>query len=33
MELRLIGLGRMGANMIRRLMRAGHRCIVFDVFP
>jgi 6-phosphogluconate dehydrogenase len=29
----MIGLGRMGANMTRRLMRAGHRCLVYDVFP
>jgi 6-phosphogluconate dehydrogenase len=27
----MIGLGRMGANMVRRLMRAGHECVVFDV--
>jgi len=33
MELGLIGLGRMGANMVRRLMRAGHRCVVHDIFP
>ena len=33
MELGLIGLGRMGANMTRRLMRAGHSCVVYDVFP
>jgi 6-phosphogluconate dehydrogenase len=33
MELGLIGLGRMGANMTRRLMRAGHRCVVYDLFP
>jgi 6-phosphogluconate dehydrogenase len=33
MELGLIGLGRMGANMSRRIMRAGHRCVVYDVFP
>jgi 6-phosphogluconate dehydrogenase len=26
----MIGLGRMGANMVRRLMRGGHRCVVFD---
>jgi 6-phosphogluconate dehydrogenase len=32
MELGLIGLGRMGANMTRRLMRAGHRCVVYDVW-
>jgi 6-phosphogluconate dehydrogenase len=31
MELGMIGLGRMGANMVRRLMRAGHRCVVFDM--
>jgi 6-phosphogluconate dehydrogenase len=30
MELGMIGLGRMGANMVRRLMGAGHRCVVFD---
>jgi len=30
MELGMIGLGRMGANMVRRLMRAGHRSIVYD---
>jgi 6-phosphogluconate dehydrogenase len=33
MELGMIGLGRMGANMARRLIRAGHRCIVFDKSP
>src|ERR1700742_2839054 len=33
MQLGMIGLGRMGANMVRRLMRAGHECVVFDVFP
>src|SRR5215216_4265472 len=33
MEIGLIGLGRMGANMSRRLMRAGHQCVVYDVFP
>ena len=31
MQLAMIGLGRMGANMARRLMRAGHECVVFDV--
>ncbi len=33
MELGLIGLGRMGANMSRRLMRGGHRCVVYDRAP
>ena len=33
MELGMIGLGRMGANMVRRLMNGGHECVVFDVFP
>ena len=33
MQLGMVGLGRMGANMVRRLIRAGHRCTVFDVFP
>ena len=31
MQLGMIGLGRMGGNMVRRLMRAGHQCVVFDV--
>jgi 6-phosphogluconate dehydrogenase len=30
MQLGMIGLGRMGANMVQRLMRAGHDCVVFD---
>lgn len=30
MQLGMIGLGRMGANMVRRLMRQGHSCVVFD---
>ncbi|MBV9580659.1 MAG: decarboxylating 6-phosphogluconate dehydrogenase [Chloroflexi bacterium] len=30
MELGMIGLGRMGANMVRRLMAGGHHCVVFD---
>jgi 6-phosphogluconate dehydrogenase (decarboxylating) len=30
MQLGLIGLGRMGANMVRRLVRGGHQCVVFD---
>ena len=33
MQLGMIGLGRMGANMVRRLMRAGHECVVWDVDP
>jgi 6-phosphogluconate dehydrogenase len=31
MELGMVGLGRMGANLVRRLLRAGHRCVVYDV--
>jgi len=31
MQLGMIGLGRMGANMVRRLVRDGHECVVFDV--
>jgi 6-phosphogluconate dehydrogenase len=31
MQLGMIGLGRMGANMVRRLMHDGHECVVFDV--
>ena len=33
MQLGMIGLGRMGANMVRRLMRGGHECVVYDAFP
>jgi 6-phosphogluconate dehydrogenase len=33
MQIGMIGLGRMGANMVRRLLRAGHECVVFDLFP
>ena len=33
MELGMIGLGRMGMNMVLRLMRAGHQCIVYDIHP
>src|SRR6266571_7941295 len=33
MQLGMIGLGRMGANMVRRLMRTGHQCVVFDMNP
>ena len=31
MQLGMIGLGRMGANMVRRLMKDGHDCVVFDL--
>jgi 6-phosphogluconate dehydrogenase len=33
MQLGMIGLGRMGANMVRRLIRADHECVVYDVSP
>ena len=33
MQLGMIGLGRMGANMARRLMRGGHQCVVYDHSP
>ncbi|MGA3317721.1 MAG: phosphogluconate dehydrogenase (NAD(+)-dependent, decarboxylating) [Candidatus Korobacteraceae bacterium] len=33
MQLGMVGLGRMGANMVRRLMKAGHECVVFDMSP
>jgi 6-phosphogluconate dehydrogenase len=33
MQLGMIGLGRMGANMVRRLIRSGHNCVVFDRSP
>src|SRR5579871_2214209 len=33
MQLGMVGLGRMGANMVRRLIRAGHECVVFDRTP
>jgi 6-phosphogluconate dehydrogenase len=33
MQLGMIGLGRMGANMARRLMQAGHQCVVYDLNP
>src|SRR5205809_1881508 len=33
MQMGMIGLGRMGANMVRRLMRGGHECVVFDLNP
>ena len=30
MQLGMVGLGRMGANMVRRLMKAGHECVAYD---
>src|SRR5205085_6821643 len=33
MQLGMIGLGRMGANMVRRLLKDGHHCVVFDRSP
>jgi len=33
MQLGMIGLGRMGANMVRRLLRDGHECVVYDHSP
>src|SRR5262245_34480798 len=33
MQIAMMGLGRMGANMVRRLLHAGHECIVFDINP
>jgi len=33
MQLGMIGLGRMGANMVRRLIKAGHQCVVYDMHP
>jgi len=33
MQIGMIGLGRMGANMVRRLLRSGHQCVVFDMSP
>ena len=33
MQLGMVGLGRMGSNLVRRLMRDGHRCVVYDVNP
>jgi 6-phosphogluconate dehydrogenase len=33
MQLGMVGLGRMGANMVRRLIQTGHRCTVYDMFP
>ena len=31
MQLGMIGLGRMGANMVRRLLKGGHECVIFDI--
>src|SRR6201984_1648943 len=33
MQLGMIGLGRMGANMVRRLLKGGHHCVVYDRSP
>jgi len=33
MQLGMVGLGRMGANMVRRLLKGGHRAVVFDMSP
>ena len=33
MQLGMVGLGRMGANMVRRLLKGGHSCVVFDTSP
>ncbi|HEX9900687.1 MAG TPA: decarboxylating 6-phosphogluconate dehydrogenase [Candidatus Methylomirabilis sp.] len=33
MQMGMVGLGRMGANMVRRLMKAGHACVVYDRNP
>jgi len=33
MQIGMIGLGRMGANMVRRLLAGGHECVVFDMSP
>jgi 6-phosphogluconate dehydrogenase len=33
MQLGMVGLGRMGANLVKRCMAAGHRCVVYDVSP
>src|SRR4029450_6531571 len=33
MQLGMVGLGRMGAGIVRRLMKDGHTCVGYDVFP
>ncbi|RVD49815.1 6-phosphogluconate dehydrogenase (decarboxylating), partial [Mesorhizobium sp. M8A.F.Ca.ET.023.02.2.1] len=33
MQIGMMGLGRMGANMVRRLMRDDHECVVYDINP
>src|SRR3954465_11050801 len=33
MQLGMVGLGRMGGNMVRRLIKGGHQCVVFDRSP
>lgn len=33
MQLAMVRLARMGANLVRRLIRDGHRCVVYDVNP
>ena len=33
MQLGMIGLGRMGSNMVRRLLKSGQECVVYDVHP
>src|SRR5436853_2581163 len=33
MQLGMVGLGRMGGNMVRRLIAGGHECVVFDMSP
>ncbi|HEX8771472.1 MAG TPA: decarboxylating 6-phosphogluconate dehydrogenase, partial [Acidimicrobiales bacterium] len=33
MQLGMVGLGRMGANLVRRLMKDGHECVVYDISP
>ena len=33
MQIGMIGLGRMGGNMVRRLLKGKHQCVVFDLSP